>query len=118
MRKSEAEAEQAIRDTKAMYGDNHWWESDDLRTIGYYQLETKILLVPFARFHEGLELLLGRGVQTFELGVNYEGIKQEAQAAWEGRPYSDKMREAEENKALDALIERKGKDKVIVVTDY
>ena len=63
------------------YEDKHWWESTDSLTIGMYQLFEPTLMVPFDKFHEGLEKLLDRPVFTHELGINYEGLKEEAQLA-------------------------------------
>ena len=66
------------------HGDNKWWLSDDPRVIGYHQLMDPRMLVPFSKFHEGIEALLGRPVWTHEFGVNYEGLKNEATNAWLG----------------------------------
>jgi hypothetical protein len=63
------------------YGDDHWWESADPVTIGMYQLFEPTLMVPFDKFHEGLEKFLDRPVFTHELGINYEELKEEAQLA-------------------------------------
>ena len=35
-------------------------------------------MVDFGKFHEGLEKLVGRPVFTHEMGLNYEGLKEEA----------------------------------------
>lgn len=48
------------------YGENHWWLSQDTLEIAKYQLSEDILLVPFDKFHKGLEKLLGRPVFTSE----------------------------------------------------
>lgn len=71
---------------KAMdkYGDNNWWVSADNREVAFMQLHEDILLVPFDRFHEGIEELLNRPVWTHEFGVNVEALKKEAKIAWEG----------------------------------
>lgn len=54
--------------TRAKYGNNRWWDADDLRILAYYQLQEEILMVPFAEFHKGVEQLLGRPVWTHEFG--------------------------------------------------
>ena len=66
------------------YGDNKWWEPDaDKRALAYYQMNEPLLLVhPFSKFHEALELLLGRPVWTHELGISADKIRAEAQRAW------------------------------------
>lgn len=111
------ELAQKVADTKAKYGANHWWESDDPRTLGYYQLMQPIFLLDdFGRFHEALETLLGRGVQTFEMaGFNIASLQAEAQAAWDGTPYTADQRAVAQADAFQKLIERKGADRVIVV---
>lgn len=48
------------------YIDNRWWLADDIKRMCYFQLQEKILLIEFEIFHKGVELLLGRGVQTIE----------------------------------------------------
>jgi hypothetical protein len=71
---------------KAMekYGDNHWWEPDvDPRKFAYYQINEALMLCSnFSRFHESIELLLGRPVFTHEFALNADGLKQEAERAW------------------------------------
>lgn len=65
------------------YGNNKWWLPDvDPRKYAYYQIQEPILLGNFPHFHEALELLLGRPVFTHELGINSQGLVQEAQRAW------------------------------------
>jgi hypothetical protein len=64
------------------YGDNKWWLSEDQRVLGYYQLNEEILLMPFSKFHECFEKLLGRPVWTHEFGLCYEELKQQAERAW------------------------------------
>ncbi|MEK5167177.1 hypothetical protein NYE69_33385 [Paenibacillus sp. FSL R5-0527] len=48
------------------YGDNHWWLSDDIKRMSYFQLQEDSLLIEFEVFHRGVEVLLGRAVQTVE----------------------------------------------------
>jgi len=89
------------------YGDNHWWESDDSITIGMYQLFEPILMVPFDKFHEGLEKLLDRPVWTQEMGINYEGLKEEAQLAMrrmkQGIGISDEQRAKAVKRSIQGL---------------
>ena len=75
------------------FGDNRWWLSKDKRVLGYYQLMNPYLLVSFDEFHEALGFLLGRSVSTHEMGLNYEGLKAEAERAFKG------MQDSEEQKA-------------------
>ena len=68
------------------FENNRWWTSEDKRVLGYYQLMNPLLLVPFDKFREALETLLGRPVWTHEmaLGPSYEGLKAEAERAFKG----------------------------------
>jgi hypothetical protein len=76
------QAQQTCLKAMEKYGDNHWWESSDLRKIAYYQINEPIsLLKDFSRFHEGVELLLGHGVPNIVLGN--PRVKAEVEAAWQ-----------------------------------
>lgn len=75
-------AQPACLKAMAKYADNHWWETTDLRTLGYWQLKEDFLLCDFSRFHEGVETLLNRPVFTHEFGINRTGLLQEAERAW------------------------------------
>lgn len=74
------------------FGDNRWWNSEDKRVLGYYQLMNPILLVSFDKFHEALEFLLGRPVWTHEMGLNYDGLKAEAERAFKGTQDSEEQK--------------------------
>ncbi len=104
---------QAVKDT---YGDNHWWDSDDLRTLGYYQMQEPILILPFQQFHAAAEFLLQRPIWTHEFGLNAAELRAEAQAAWDGQPYSDAQKAAAVGKGFALLGERLG-DKLTIVFD-
>lgn len=64
------------------YGNNAWWNADDLRILAYFQLKEETLMVTFDEFHEGVEMLLGRPVWTHEFGINIEGLIEEAEKAF------------------------------------
>ena len=70
-----------ILNTMKKYGDNKWWNSNDPLYVARYQVFEDILMVPFDRYHEGIEKLLGRPVYTHEFGLNAEGLKQEVREA-------------------------------------
>jgi|GEM_PF-2616157 len=78
--------EQSLAISVAMdkYGDNKWWLSDDLKTIGYYQLNEDFMLVDFSKFHQGVENLLGRSVWIHEFGLNIDALRKDAENAWNG----------------------------------
>lgn len=84
-------------------GDNHWWLSDDKKVVGYYQLINNILLIPFGEFHEALEFLLGRPVWTHELGLNREGLIEEAKRAFDGHQDSEEQKAESIAKSFDEL---------------
>ena len=58
-----------------------WWESTDLVFVAMFQIFEPVLMVDFSDFHVGLEELLGRPVFTHEMGINLNGLKQEAKEA-------------------------------------
>ena len=60
------------------YGENYWWESKDPVQIAMYQVFEPILMTDFSAYHEGLEKLVGRPVFTHDLGLNAEGLREEA----------------------------------------
>lgn len=97
-------------------GDNHWWLSEDKRVLGYYQLMNPILLVSFDKFHEALEFLLGRPVWTHEMGLNYEGLKAEAERAFKGTQDSEEQKAESIKKSFEQLADL-GKPVIGVVVD-
>lgn len=96
------------------FGNNRWWASDDKRVIGYYQLMYPCLLVPFSKFHEALEFLLGRPVWTHELGLNWEGLKAEAERDFNGTQDTEEQK-AESIKASFQQLADLGKPVIGVV---
>ena len=98
------------------FGDNHWWLSEDKRVLGYYQLMNPILLVSFDKFHEALEFLLGRPVWTHEMGLNYEGLKAEAERAFKGTQDSEEQKAESIKKSFEQLADL-GKTVIGVVVD-
>jgi hypothetical protein len=76
-----AKDKESVTKAVAKYGDNKWWLSEDPAEIARYQLFEPILLVPFGKFHEGTEKLLGRPVYTTEFALSLDGLKKEANAA-------------------------------------
>lgn len=114
------EREERLQATRAKYGDNHWWVSDDPHVLAYFQINEPILCIdgaaPFQRFYAAIERLLGRPVQTFEFGLNIEGLRAEAEAAYHGTPYGDEDKGAAIRDSLERLIALKGQDHVIAVS--
>ena len=98
------------------FGDNRWWTSEDKKVLGYYQLMNPILLVPFDKFHEALEFLLGRPVWTHEMGLNYEGHKAEAERAFNGTQDSDEQKAESIKKSFEQLADL-GKPVIGVVVE-
>lgn len=64
--------EQAIK-----FAESKVWENWTDEQIVRLQLFEDKLCVPFSRFHEAIEKVLGRPVFTHEFGLNYEGIVKE-----------------------------------------
>lgn len=87
------------------FGNNHWWTSKDKKVLGYYQLMNPILLVPFDKFHEALEFLLDRPVWTHEMGLNYEGLKAEAERAFNGTQDSNEQKAESIKKSFEQLAD-------------
>ena len=98
------------------FDNNHWWTSKDKKVLGYYQLMNPILLVPFDKFHEALEFLLGRPVWTHEMGLNYEGLKAEAERAFNGTQDSNEQKAESIKKSFEQLADL-GKPLTYVVVD-
>ena len=67
--------------------DNEWWLSDDPNRYGYFQLREPLLLLPFDKFHEAVEQLLGHPVYTHELGFGKEELLDEAELVRERLGY-------------------------------
>lgn len=103
-------------DQMEKFGDNHWWNSEDKKVLGYYQLMNPILLVAFDKFHEALEFLLGRPVWTHEMGLNYEGLKAEAERAFNGMQDSEDQKAESIKKSFEQLADL-GKPVIGVVVD-
>ena len=78
-------------DQMEKFGDNRWWTSKDKRVLGYYQLmNPTILLVPFPKFCEALDFLLGHHVKTLEIARNYDFLKAEAEKAFKSAQNPEK----------------------------
>ena len=57
--------------------DSEVWKGWSFRQRAEMQIAVVRLIMPFAVFHEALEMALGRPVWTHELGLNWDGIKSE-----------------------------------------
>src|SRR3990167_3850044 len=60
------------------------WEKMSHEERATFQLKQDRLCMPFDKFHESIEVLLGRPVYTHEFGLNRDGLIQEA----EGKAHS------------------------------
>ena len=87
------------------FGDNRWWLSEDKLVLGYYQLLNHILLVPFDKFQKAVEFLLGRPVWTHEFGLNSDGLKEEAERAFNGTQDSEEKRVESIKKSFKQLAD-------------
>ena len=59
------ERKRNIEKAKAKYKEA-WWESDDLKVLFLGQIQEKILLMDFSKFHKATEQALERPVWTHE----------------------------------------------------
>jgi len=81
----QAELDAAQKKAKEKYGDNHWWESDDLLTLAYYQMHEDILLIPFSKFHEAVEHAVDSPVWTHQFATMRNELTAAIDKAWENR---------------------------------
>ena len=58
-------------------GRSEFWKTMSARDIALFQLEVRRLCMPFSVFHKALEEALQRPVWTHEMGLNWEGLKEE-----------------------------------------
>jgi hypothetical protein len=54
-----------------------WWIGKSAREIAEFQMKTVELCIPFDKFHEAIEVALGRGVWTHEFALNLNGLFKE-----------------------------------------
>jgi hypothetical protein len=69
---------QLTREEAISFADQRIWEDMTPMQRGAFQLRQELLAMPFDKFHEGVEELLGRQVWTHEFGLNLEGLQAEA----------------------------------------
>ena len=62
--------EQAIE-----FSEKRNWEPMSYQERAKFQIEQKLLCMPFDIFHEAIEKTLGRPVYTHEFGLNMEGLR-------------------------------------------
>lgn len=86
------------------YGDNRWWLNPDMRIRSYYQLREPVLIIPFNEFHQGLESLIGRSIDTMEFALNKSILLRESQSAFDSLDSYNNFRGS---LAVDSLKERK-----------
>jgi len=72
--------------------DTKWWETMSLANAAKVQLYVDLLIMPFAKFHEGAEALLGRPVWTHEFALADE-LRAEVETG-EGTSPADKVNRA------------------------
>lgn len=102
LRDADEKGREDIALVAAKYGDNHWWESEDLRELAYYQIAEPVLMCEFSDFHKGIERLLGRPVWTHEFGVNMDGLREEARKAYAGT-FTEEERKIATRKGFESI---------------
>ncbi len=68
---------QLSKEQAVAFFDSKAWEQMTDRQIVELQLFTERLCIPFGRFHQAIEAVLGRSVWTHEFVLNLVGIQQE-----------------------------------------
>jgi len=56
---------------------SEFWKTMSAKDLALFQLEVKKLCMPFSVFHKAIEEALNRPVWTHEMGLNWEGLKEE-----------------------------------------
>jgi hypothetical protein len=69
--------EQMTPEQAVKFAESEVWKTWDNEQIVRLVLFQRFLPVPFERFHEAIESVLGRPVFTHEFGMNYVGIVEE-----------------------------------------
>ncbi len=59
------------------FHDNKIYDGMSFKQKAVFQINQKLLCMPFSTFHEAVEKTLDRPVWTHEFGLNYQGIKDE-----------------------------------------
>jgi len=57
--------------------ESKFWEKMSQKDIARFQINQKLLCMPFSVFHEAVEKTIGRPVWTHEFGVNADGLRRE-----------------------------------------
>ncbi len=75
------ERENEYIDVMNKYGANHWWNSTNPAVICSYQMNESLLLVPFIKLQNALEVVLKRNVSSKEISYNNDALRAEVNAA-------------------------------------
>ena len=103
--KKTCETVKACLEHMETFGENRWWLSEDKRVLGYYQLQCSRLLVPWDKFVNALDVLLGRGVYTHEFAWGREALRAEAERAFNGKPDSEEEKARTVQKSIEKLVD-------------
>lgn len=63
------------------YSSEHWWSSGDPVKIAKYQMNEELLLVPFIKLQNSLEVVLKRAVSPNEIHFDNDALRAEVEAA-------------------------------------
>lgn len=69
--------EQLTKEQAIAFGENKCYEEMSYRDRALFQMEQRLLCMPFSVFHEAMEKTLGRPVYTHEFGLDWEGLHKE-----------------------------------------
>lgn len=84
------------------------WEDMTVRERAEFQIVQDRLCMPFAIFHEAVEEVVGRPVQSIEFGINRDGLREEIFNGGSPLSFDD---------LIDRVIELREGDKSIIVVE-
>jgi len=91
--------------TMKKYGDNRWWESDDIVTLAYHQLHENISMINLETVYQGASKICGRSVYTHDL-VDTENLIKEVELGMKRLKRGIILTEEAQEAAVEASIGR------------
>lgn len=85
--------------------ESNFWEDMSYEEIAKFQMNEKLLCMPFSTFHEAVEKTLGRPVFTHEFGLNFEGLKKEINGEIEAPSFEDIINLIPAKKRIIVMVE-------------
>ncbi len=69
--------QELTKEQSLAFSEANAYENMSYREKAVFQMNQRLLCMPFSVFHEAVEKTIGRPVFTHEFAMNYEGIKAE-----------------------------------------